>query len=109
MENVYERIHKNAKRVLEEVGFRIKNIEVKKILENTGIAAYDETTGHIHILQDYTQHCVDIAPKSFKCDPGFNSFGLGGCIPFIEEEPGKFRPVTHKDLERAAKFISKNQ
>jgi len=114
----YERIHSNAKKVLEEAGFKLFSKDIRTILEGTGMAGYDEKTGHIHILKDYTQECIDRAPKKLKVDPGRNSFGLGGRLQLIEEKPAiheegyfinqEVRPATYTDLKWAVDYIANN-
>jgi len=112
---IYGKIHENAKRVLSETGFKLKNPEVIKILEGTGKAAYNDETGHIHILYDpaegidYTQKCVDLAVeagKKYKYMPDFNSFAIWGAPFFIEEKNGR-RTTTYNDLKKSLKIAVK--
>lgn len=108
----YERIHENAKRVLFEVGFKLKNPEIIRRLEDTGKAAYNDATGHIHIVYDplegidYTQECVDLAVeagKKYEYMPCFNSFAIWGA-PFFVEERAERRPATYEDLKRGLRI-----
>ncbi|MBU4010062.1 MAG: trimethylamine methyltransferase family protein, partial [Proteobacteria bacterium] len=41
-----ERIHEDALRVLEEVGVKCKSEKIRRIFEETGMAAYDESSGN---------------------------------------------------------------
>ena len=58
-----KRIHGDALRVLEEVGVKCVSMEIRKIFEDTGLAAYDDTTGHIHILKPLVEQTLATAPK----------------------------------------------
>lgn len=109
---IYKKIHEDAKRVLFEVGFKLKNPEIIKILENTGKAVYDNATGHMHILYDplegidYAQKCIDLAVeagKKYKYMPDFNSFAIWGAPLFIEEKKER-RLATYEDLKKGLKI-----
>ena len=58
-----EKIHQDALRVLEEVGVKCTSLEIKKIFEDTGMAACDDTTGHIHILKPLVEQALAMTPK----------------------------------------------
>ena len=62
--NAYlEKIHTDALRVLEEVGVRCTSPEVRQIFEETGLAAYDDTTGHLHVLAPLVEQALQTTPK----------------------------------------------
>jgi len=115
----YKRVHENAKRVLWDVGFKLTNPEIIELLENTKKAVYDTGTGRIHIFYDplngidYVQECVDLSVKAkenFKRMPSYNSFSLGGAVPFIEEEKEEeWRLATYDDVKRSAKMAAEYQ
>jgi len=107
-EKLYRRVHENGKKVLEEVGVRITHPETIKILEGTGMAGYDKSCGRIIIESDYTQHCIDLAPKTFAGDPGYNSFGIGGIPPFYKRETGYPSPASFKEFKNSIDKIAKN-
>ena len=58
-----EKIHTDALRVLEEVGVKCVSKEVRQIFENTGLAAFDEGSGHIHVLAPLIEQVLGTAPK----------------------------------------------
>ena len=62
---VLDKIHEDALRVMEEVGVRCVSPKVREYLENTGLAAYDETTGHIYILGALVEH-RELPAASFR-------------------------------------------
>lgn len=49
--------------VLEETGVRCQNEDVRRIFEETGLAANDETTGHIHVLPALVAQALTTVPK----------------------------------------------
>ena len=61
--DLLETIHQDALRVLEEVGVKCTSPEIRQIFENTGLAAFDETTGHLHVLTPLVEQALNTAPK----------------------------------------------
>ena len=81
-----DRIHAEALAVLEETGVHCRNEEVRRIFEDTGLAAFDDTTGHIHILPELITQALTTAPRrdAFFVPP--NAFGIGGTAPFVFDD-----------------------
>ena len=71
------KIHQDALRVLEEVGVKCTSHEVCRIFEDTGLAAVDETTGHLHILVPLVEQALTMAPKRDQYWIPENAFGVG--------------------------------
>ncbi len=85
-DHFFETIHRDALRVLEELGVKCPSQEVRQIFEETGLAAFDETTGHLHVLAPLVEQAIDMAPK---CDQYWipeNAFGVGGTAPFVYDD-----------------------
>ena len=72
-----EKIHDDALRVLEEVGVKCESKEVRQIFEDTGMAAFDDSTGHIHVLRPLVEQALDTTPKRDRYWIPENSFGVG--------------------------------
>ena len=72
-----EKIHSDAIQVLEEVGVKCESKKIRHIFEDTGLAAFDETTGHIHILAPLVEQALNTAPKRDQYWIPENSFGVG--------------------------------
>lgn len=101
------RIHQDALRVLEEVGVYCKSPEIRRIFEDTGLVAYDETTNHIHILAPLVEQALALAPKRDQFFIPENSFGVGGTAPFIfNDETHDLDPPTLEDVARIARIVN---
>ena len=79
-------IHTDALRVLEEIGIKCESAEVKRIFEGTGLAAYDKSTGHIHVLAPLVEQALNSTPKRDQYWISENSFGVGGTAPFVYDD-----------------------
>ncbi len=102
-----ERIHPDALVVLEEVGVKCESAEVRQIFEDTGLAAFDETTGHIHVLSPLVEQALNTTPKRDQFWISENSFGVGGTAPFVyDEESGELIPPTLDHLIKIAKIVN---
>lgn len=100
-----DKIHRDSKQVLEEVGVRCESPEVRRIFEDTGLAAYDDTTGHIHVLAPLVDQALDTAPKRDQYWIPENSFGIGGTAPFVyDDETRDLVEPTFDHLARIAKI-----
>lgn len=98
-----ERIHQDALSVLEEVGVKCQSQEVRRIFEETGLAAYDETSGHIHVLSPLVEQTLSTAPKRDQYWIPENSFGVGGTAPFVyDDDTGELIQPTFEHLIRIA-------
>jgi trimethylamine:corrinoid methyltransferase-like protein len=106
-ESFLEKIHQDALRVLEEVGVRCASPEVRQIFEDTGLAAFDETTQHLHVLTPLVEQAIDMAPKRDKYWIPENSFGVGGTAPFVyDDNTGELVLPTFDHLVRIAKTVN---
>ena len=102
-----ERIHPDALVVLEEVGVKCKSAEVRQIFEDTGLAAFDETTGHIHVLSPLVEQALNTTPKRDQFWISENSFGVGGTAPFVyDDQSGELIPPTLDHLIKIAKIVN---
>jgi trimethylamine:corrinoid methyltransferase-like protein len=102
-----ERIHGDALQVLEEVGVKCASPEIRQIFEETGLAAFDETTGHIHVLTPLVEQALNTAPKRDQYWIPENSFGVGGTAPFVyDDQTGELVEPTFEHLARIAKIVN---
>jgi trimethylamine:corrinoid methyltransferase-like protein len=102
-----ERIHGDALRVLEEVGVKCASPEIRQIFEETGLAAFDETTGHIHVLTPLVEQALGMAPKRDQYWIPENAFGVGGTAPFVyDDQTGELVEPTFEHLARIAKIVN---
>ena len=103
-EEYLERIHQDALRVLEEVGVKCLSTEVRRLFEDTGLAAFDETTGHIHVLSPLVEQALGTAPGRDQYWIPENAFGVGGTAPFVyDDESGDLVEPTFEHVARIAK------
>jgi trimethylamine---corrinoid protein Co-methyltransferase len=102
-----EKIHDDALRVLEEVGVKCESKEVRQIFEDTGMAAFDDSTGHIHVLRPLVEQALNTAPKRDQYWIPDNSFGVGGTAPFVyDDESGDLVEPTFEHLARIASIVN---
>jgi len=102
-----ERIHRDALWVLEEVGVRCASSEVTQIFEDTGLAAFDENTGHLHVLAPLVEQALSTAPKRDQYWIRENSFGVGGTAPFVyDDESGELIAPTFEHLAKIARTVN---
>ncbi len=107
-DNTYlDRIHKEAMSVLEEVGVHCKSEKIRNIFESTGLAAYDETTGFLHILPQLVEQALNETPKRSEYWIPENSFGVGGTAPFVyDDESGELIAPTFEHIAKIAKIVN---
>ena len=102
-----EKIHLDALRVLEEVGVKCNSPEVRQVFEETGLAAFDETTGHLHVLAPLVEQAIDMAPKRDQYWIPENAFGVGGTAPFVyDDDTGELVLPTFEHLSKIAKTVN---
>lgn len=102
-----DQIHQDALRVLEEVGVQCNVAEVRVIFEETGLAAFDETTGHLHVMSDLITQALTTAPARDQYWIPENSFGIGGTAPFVfDDMSGELVQPTLAHLEQIAKIAN---
>ena len=101
-----EKTHHDALRVLEELGVKCPSSEVRQIFEGTGLAAFDETTGHLHVLAPLVEQALVTAPKRDQYWIPQNAFGVGGTAPFVyDDKTGELVLPTFDHLTRIAKIV----
>lgn len=101
------RVHQDALRVLEEVGVKCSSTDVQDILVDTGLAAYDDTTGHLHVLSTLVEQALSTNPGrgAYWIPP--NSFGVGGTAPFVfDDGSGELVAPTLADVARIAAIVN---
>jgi trimethylamine:corrinoid methyltransferase-like protein len=102
-----EQVHRDAMKVLEEVGVHCRNAKVRQIFEETGLAAYDETTGHLHILSPLIEQALNTTPKRDQFFITENSFGVGGTAPFVyDDSTGELITPTLDHIAKIAKIVN---
>lgn len=102
------RIHDDALRILEEVGVRCPSVAVREILVDTGLAAYDDTTGHLHVLSALVEQALATTPGRDHYWIPPNSFGVGGTAPFVfDDRSGDLVAPTLADVARIAKIADR--
>ncbi len=82
-------IHADALRVLEEVGVKCESLEIRRVFEETGLAAFDEMTGHLHVTAPLVEQALVMTPKRDQFWVPENSFGVGGTAPFVFDDETK--------------------
>ena len=103
------RIHKDAKRVLEEVGVKCESPGIIDVFTNTGLAAFDNITGHLHVLSPLVEQALNTAPKRNQYWIQENSFGVGGTAPFVyDDQSGELIEPTFAHLTRIAKIVNRS-
>ena len=105
----YQRIHETTRAILSEVGIQTGNRQVISLLEETGLAGYDGSTGRIYMLPELVEQCLDAAPKTFPNDEGANTLGIGGIPPFLFREADEYpMPASYAELEHLVERIREN-
>jgi trimethylamine---corrinoid protein Co-methyltransferase len=103
--DLLEKIHGDALRVLEEIGVKCASHQVRKIFEETGMAAFDDSTGHLHVLRPLVEQALNTAPKRAQYWIPENTFGIGGTAPFVyDDQTGELVEPTFEHLTRIAKI-----
>lgn len=107
LNGLLEKIHTDALRVLEEVGVKCVSKEVRQIFEDTGLAAFDESSGHIHVLAPLIEQVLATAPKRDQYWIPEDSFGVGGTAPFLyDDQTGELVEPTLEHLARIATIVN---
>jgi len=110
VDNQYlEKIHTDALAVLEEVGVKSVSNKVRKIFEDTGLAAFDETTGHIHVLAPLVEQALTTTPKRDQYWIPENSFGVGGTAPFLyDDNTGELVVPTFEHVAKISQIVNQS-
>jgi trimethylamine:corrinoid methyltransferase-like protein len=100
-------LHADACKVLEEIGIKCASPEVRQLFEDTGLAAYDETTGHLHVLTPLVEQALSTTPKRDQFWIPENAFGVGGTAPFVyDDDTGELVEPTFEHLAKIAKTVN---
>ena len=99
---IYRRIHRNARRVLTEIGIDITNSpELMDILmQADAIDLENDNALFIPLKEDYLEYCLDQVSTDLAADPGENAFGTGATPPFLLR-PGRedLAPASRAEFE----------
>ncbi|MCJ7810058.1 MAG: trimethylamine methyltransferase family protein, partial [Desulfobulbaceae bacterium] len=107
LNGLLEKIHTDALWVLEEVGVKCVSKEIRQIFEDTGLAAFDESSGHIHVLSPLIEQVLATAPKRDQYWIPEDSFGVGGTAPFLyDDATGELVEPTLEHLARIATIVN---
>ncbi len=82
---IYRRIHRNAQRILTEIGIDISGSPVllDLLMEADAVDLENEQALFIPLREDYLEYCLDQVPTDLAADPGENAFGTGATPPFL--------------------------
>lgn len=104
-----DRIHTDALRVLEETGVKCSSPKVRQILEDTGLAAFDETTGQLYVLSALVEQALALAPGKDAYWIGENAFGVGGTAPFVYDDATReLIPPTLAHIAKIAAIVDRS-
>jgi len=100
---IYRRIHRNAKRVLTEIGMDVSGSPdlVQILMDADAIDLDKESALFIPLREDYLESCLDTVPTDMAEDPGENAFGTGATPPFLLR-PGRndLQPASRGEFEK---------
>ena len=103
---IYRRIHRNAQRILTEIGVDISSSpELMEILMDAGAVDLDSDEAqralYVPIKEGYLESCLDDIPTDMAEDPGENAFGTGATPPFLLR-PGRddLAPADKGEFEK---------
>lgn len=103
------RVHADALTVLEETGVHCRDEAVRRLFEDTGLAAFDESTGHIHVLPELVGQALNTAPRRSDFFIPENAFGIGGTAPFVFDDMTEdLVPPTLAHLAEIAKIADRS-
>ncbi|MCK4728539.1 MAG: trimethylamine methyltransferase family protein, partial [Desulfobacterales bacterium] len=73
----------------------------------TGLAAFDDSTGHLHVLAPLVEQAINMAPKRDQYWIPENAFGVGGTAPFVyDDETGELVEPTFEHLAKIAGIVN---
>ena len=105
-----DKIHQDALRVLEEVGIKCDSPAIRRIFEETGLAAFDESTGHLHVLSPLVEQALGTAPGRDEYWIPEDSFGVGGTAPFVyDDRTGDLVEPTFEHLKKIASIVNQSE
>jgi len=105
----YTRIYDTTRAVLAEVGIETRNKAVITLLEATGLAGYDASTGRIYLMPELIDQSLASAAKTYPGDGGMNTLGIGGIPPFLYRDGEEFpMPAGYDELEHLIAVVAEN-
>lgn len=78
-----DQIHQDALWVFEDAGIKCDLPEVRRIFGVTGTVTFDESIGHLYVLESFVEQPLATTPKPDHYWIPRYSFGVGGAIPFV--------------------------
>jgi len=106
---IYQRIDRNGKRVLNEIGVNIAESPVlmEILMEADAIDFENDTAVFVPIKKEYIESCLEQIPRKLAGDPGLNTFGTGA-TPFFLVRPGndELQPASREEFEEIVRVAS---
>ena len=106
---LYQRIHHNAKRILNEIGMDISASPVLMdlLLAADAIDTHSEQALFIPIKANYLESCLAAVPREMPEDPGINAFGTGATPPFLHRTGrDDLAPANREEFEKIVRTAS---
>lgn len=100
-------MHDEACWLLENVGVRMNHPYLIKVLENTGLAGFDGSSGRMHILRPLVDWAIDQAPKRSEHPVPGKSFCGGGTAPHIRDNGNLVEADVHTHVTEIAKIAER--
>jgi trimethylamine--corrinoid protein Co-methyltransferase len=100
-------MHDEACWLLENVGVRMNHPYLIRVLENTGYAGFDGSSGRIHILRPLVDWAVERAPKRSEHQVPSKSFCGGGTAPHVRENGYLVEADLHQHVAAIAKIAER--
>jgi trimethylamine:corrinoid methyltransferase-like protein len=103
-----EVMHDEACWLLENVGVKMDHPFLIETLEKTGLAAFDQSSGRIHLLRPLIDQVVAAAPKRDQHPVPRKSFCGGGTAPHVlNRNTGELEEATLKHVAQIARIAQK--
>jgi trimethylamine---corrinoid protein Co-methyltransferase len=100
-------MHDEACWLLENVGVRMNHPYLIKVLENTGYAGFDGSSGRIHILRPLVDWAIDQAPKRNQHPVPSKSYCGGGTAPHVRDNGNLVEADLYKHVAEIAKIAER--
>jgi len=97
-------MHEEACWLLENVGVRMNHPYLNKVLEDTGYAGFDGSSGRMHILRPLVDWALEQAPKRSAHPVPSKSFCGGGTAPHVRENGHLVEADLYKHVTEIAKI-----
>jgi trimethylamine--corrinoid protein Co-methyltransferase len=100
-------MHDEACWLLENVGVRLNHPYLIKVLENTGYAGFDGSSGRIHILRPLVDRAIATAPKRSEHPVPSKSFCGGGTAPHVRNNGNLVEADLHEHVAAIAEIAER--